>query len=114
MISSGQASRPAMKPSSSSSSIASSPRASSSSSSCLIRRDSPDMGAPIPWQQFMKPSLREVGDPGEHIGKPGLRVDVVELSRHDQGGHDGSTLGTTIGAGEQPGVAGGVDRSTVL
>jgi hypothetical protein len=29
----------------------------------------------------MKPSLREVGDPGEHIGKPGLRVDVVELSR---------------------------------
>ena len=53
----------------------------------------------------MKPSLREVGDPGEHVGKPGLRVDVVELSRHDQGGHDGSTLGTTIGAGEQPGFA---------
>ena len=53
----------------------------------------------------MKPSLREVGDPGEHIGKPCLRVDVVELGGHDQGGHDGSTLGTTIGAGEQPGFA---------
>ena len=62
----------------------------------------------------MKPSLREVGDPGKHVGKPGLWVDVVELSRHDQGRHGGSTLGTTIGAGEQPGFAGRMDRSTVL
>jgi hypothetical protein len=41
------------------------------------------MGAPIPWQQFIKPPLREVGDSGEHVGKPGLWVDVVELGRHD-------------------------------
>jgi hypothetical protein len=58
------------------------------------------MGAPIPWQQFLKSTLREVGNAGEYVGEPSMRVDVVELCGHDQSRHDGSTLGTTIGAGE--------------
>ena len=95
--------RPAMKPSSSSSSIVSSQRASSSLSSCLIWRDRPDMGAPIPWQQFTKPSLREVGYPGEYGSQPGLLIDAVELGRHDQRRHDRGTVGSAIGACEQPG-----------
>jgi hypothetical protein len=37
------------------------------------------MGAPIPWQQFMKPPLREAGDASEHIGAPGLWVDIIKL-----------------------------------
>jgi hypothetical protein len=53
----------------------------------------------------MKPTLREVGNAGEHVGEPSLRVNFVELCGNDQGRHDGSTLGTTIGAGEQPGLA---------
>jgi hypothetical protein len=29
-------------------------------------------------QQFVQALLRDVGDAGEHVGKPGLRVDVIE------------------------------------
>jgi hypothetical protein len=36
-------------------------------------------GAPIPWQQFMKPSYREASDARKHVGEPGLRIDAVEL-----------------------------------
>src|SRR6266481_4733775 len=98
LIRSGQTSKPAMKPSSSSSSIVSSPRASSSSSNCLRRRDRPDMGAPIPWQQFAKPPLREAGNAGEHIGEPGLWIDIIKLGRHDQCCHDRGAVGTAVGA----------------
>ena len=49
--------------------------------------------------------LRRVGDPGEHVGKPGLRVDVVELCRHDQRGHHRGTVGTAFGASKQPGFS---------
>ncbi len=34
---------------------------------------------PFPGQQFNEPALRDAGDPGEHIGQPSLRIDVVEL-----------------------------------
>jgi hypothetical protein len=36
---------------------------------------------PIPRQQFLKPVLRRIGDAGEDVGQPGLRIDVVELRR---------------------------------
>jgi hypothetical protein len=61
--------------------------------------------SPVPGQKFIQPVESKVVDAREHVGKPGLRVDIVELGRHDQGRQDGSTLGTTIGAGEQPGLA---------
>lgn len=32
------------------------------------------------------------GDAGEHVGEPGLRIDVVKLACDDQGIHGGSTL----------------------
>jgi hypothetical protein len=54
------------------------------------------MGAPIPWQQFAKPPLREAGDAGEHIGEPGLWIDIIKLGRHDQRGHDRGAVGTAL------------------
>jgi hypothetical protein len=57
------------------------------------------MGAPIPWQQFMKPSYREAGDSREHVGEPGLRIDVIELGGHDQGRHpSGRNVGAALKA----------------
>ena len=49
------------------------------SSGCLQARH-----LPVPWQQFRKPRLRDVGDAGEHVGEPGERIDIIELGRHDQ------------------------------
>ena len=49
-----------------------------------------------------EPGGRMIGDPAEHVGEPGLRIDVVEFRRADQGVHRGGPLATTIGAGEQP------------
>jgi hypothetical protein len=35
-----------------------------------------------------------------YIGEPGLRIDVVELCRHDQRRHDGGAIGAPFGTGE--------------
>src|ERR1700730_10578499 len=61
--------------------------------------------SPVPGQKLIQPVDSVVIDACKHVGEPGLRIDVVEFGRHDQGRHGGSTLGTTIGAGEQPGFA---------
>src|SRR5882757_817963 len=55
--------------------------------------------SPVPGQKLIQFVDSVVVDVREHVGEPGLRVDVVELGGHDQRCHDGSTLGTTIGAG---------------
>jgi hypothetical protein len=34
---------------------------------------------PIPWQQFGKPALWDVGDAAEYVGEPSQRIDVIEL-----------------------------------
>jgi hypothetical protein len=44
-------------------------------------------------------------DAGEHIGEPGARIDVVELSGLKQGVHDGGTLSAAFGSREEPGFA---------
>jgi hypothetical protein len=44
-------------------------------------------------------------DPGEHIGKPGLGIDVVETGGLDHRVHEGGALAAAIGACEQPGFA---------
>src|ERR1700674_5231752 len=54
---------------------------------------------PMPRQEFADAGGRMVGDAAEHIGEPGLRVDVVELGGGDQGVHRGGALATAIGAG---------------
>ena len=46
-----------------------------------------------------------VVDPREHVGEPGLWVDVVEARGLDQCVHHSGALAAAIGAGEQPGLA---------
>jgi hypothetical protein len=45
------------------------------------------------------------GEAGEHVGEPGLGIDVVELGRHDEAVQEGGALATTVGTGEQPSPA---------
>jgi hypothetical protein len=44
-------------------------------------------------------------DAGEHIGEPGLGIDVIEARRLDQRVHESGALAAAIGAREQPGLA---------
>ena len=37
--------------------------------------------APIPRQEFSQISDLMIGDPGQHVSEPGLRIDAVELGR---------------------------------
>ena len=57
---------------------------------------------------------RMIGDAGEHVGEPGLRIDVVEPCGLDQGVHDGGTLAAAIGAGEQPRLAAERNLAVIL
>ena len=41
-----------------------------------------------------------IGDARQHVGEPGLGVDVVELGRLNQGQHDSGTFAATIRSGE--------------
>jgi hypothetical protein len=46
-----------------------------------------------------------IGDAGEDVGEPGLRIDVVQLRGHEQGCDRRGAVGTPVGAGEQPGFS---------
>jgi hypothetical protein len=46
-----------------------------------------------------------IGNPGQHVGEPGLRIDVVELGSLDQREQHGSAFAAAIGTGEQPCLA---------
>jgi hypothetical protein len=61
-----------------------------------------DRVAPIPGQQRGQVGDLVIGNPGQHVGKPSLGIDVVELGRLNQRQHDRGALAATIGAGEQP------------
>ena len=43
-----------------------------------------------------------LGDALEHIGQPGLWVDLIELGRPDQSVEGGSALAAAVRAGEGP------------
>src|SRR6516165_4308114 len=73
-----------------------------SDSSC---RQSGWPALPIPGQQLIKTVDIVIGDPGQHVGEPGLGIDLIELGRVDQHQHDRGALAATIGAGEQPRLA---------
>ena len=45
---------------------------------------------------------RVLGDAGQHIGQPGLRINVIHLGSRDQRGHDGGAISTAFRAGEEP------------
>jgi hypothetical protein len=64
-----------------------------------------DGEAPIPGQQCSQVGDLVIGNSGQHVGKPGLGVDVVELGRLNQREHERSAFAATIGAGEQPRLA---------
>ena len=59
-------------------------------------------GLPVPREEFVQPELRLLGDAGEDVGEPGLRVDVVELGGADERVHHSGPRAATIGAGKQP------------
>jgi len=54
----------------------------------------------MPRQELVDPGGGLVGDVGEHVGEPGLRIDAVELGRGDQGVYRDGALATAIGAAE--------------
>jgi len=43
---------------------------------------------------------RVLGDPGQDVGQPGLRIHVVHFGRDDDAVHGGSALSAAVGAGE--------------
>ena len=59
--------------------------------------------APVPRQQLVEPVRWVIGDAGQHIGEPGLRVDIVHLRCGNEAVHDGGAFAATIGAAEEPG-----------
>ena len=48
-----------------------------------------EFGSPFPREGFSELSLRRVGDPGENVGEPSLRIDVIELCGLDERVHQG-------------------------
>lgn len=60
---------------------------------------------PVPRHELIEPGVGVIGDAVTDIGKPRLRVDIVELRRVDQRIDAGSAPATAICAAEQPGLA---------
>jgi hypothetical protein len=54
-----------------------------------------------PGQQLGDPGDLVVGDPAQHIGEPGLRIDTVQLGASDQGVGDRRRLAAALGADEE-------------
>lgn len=52
---------------------------------------------PRPRQQFVQTRYGKIGDARQDVGEPGLRVDVVEAGRSDEGEHDGGAIGAALG-----------------
>ena len=61
-----------------------------------------------------KPGQGRVGDAGEDVGEPGLRVDAVELGGADQRVHEGGPVAAALGAGEEPCLAAEGNRAVIL
>src|SRR5271156_5520345 len=56
----------------------------------------------VPRQELVEPVDIVIVDAPEHVGKPSLRIDIVELGRVNERQHHSGALPTAIGAGEQP------------
>jgi len=56
--------------------------------------------APVPGQELIEPGGWVIGDTGEDIGQPSLRVDIVKLGWLDQGVDDSSPLPTAVRTAE--------------
>jgi hypothetical protein len=51
------------------------------------------------------------GDPRQHVGEPGLRINIVHLGRDDQTVHESGSLAAAIRAAEHPGFPAQSDRA---
>lgn len=51
---------------------------------------------PVPGEQLAEAALRRVGDVGEDVGEPSLRVDIIQLGGADEAVDNGGSLGTTV------------------
>ena len=69
---------------------------------------------PLPGEQLMQTALRDFGDACDGVGEPGLRIDVVKASSHDQRDDDSSALGAAIGTCEQPSFSPESSRRVIL
>lgn len=50
------------------------------------------MRGPVPGQQFVDAAGGVVGDAGQNIGQPGLRIGVVQFCRDDEAVQDGGAF----------------------
>src|ERR1700733_1595225 len=57
---------------------------------------------PVPRQELVDPAGRMPSDPGQHVGQPGLRIDIGHLGGDNQAVFRGGALPTTVGDCEQP------------
>ena len=55
--------------------------------------------APVPWQQLMEARSRMIGNPGEYVGEPGARINIIEFGGRKQRIHRCGALPTTVGRG---------------
>ena len=56
----------------------------------------------MPGQEFVEPADGVIGDAGEYVGEPRLRIDVVEATGLDERISDGCALATSVRTAEQP------------
>ena len=57
---------------------------------------------PIPGKQFSDLFAGMIWKPGEHVGEPGLRIDVVHLAGFDQRIDSGGAMAAGVRTGEGP------------
>ena len=69
----------------------------------------------MPGQEFVEPADGVIGDAGEYVGEPRLRIDVVEAGGLNERGEDGPGPGAGVRSREERIAAhGGDDAMTAL
>jgi hypothetical protein len=58
---------------------------------------------PIPREERCKIGDWVIGNPGEHVGEPNLRINIIELGSLDQCVHGRGAFAATLRAGEELG-----------
>lgn len=56
----------------------------------------------MPWHEFVQAGDFMVGDAGERVGEPGLRIDAIELCGFDQCIGNGSGVASALRTYKQP------------
>ena len=80
---------------------------------------SPHSGSVLPRHKLVQPQVAVAGsEPGERVGKPGLRIHPVKIAGLDQAGDDGPVIAAVVRAIEQAfsrlRASGLINRSTIL